>query len=147
MAQVFTAFGIDWRLLVINSINFGLLMLALWYFLYGPLLRILDERKKKVAQGVIDAEEAGRKLSEIEDSRKDILAGAGKEADGILIHARENASHKEHEIIAAGESAAARIVEEAQRQAQELKHQALAESKQETAKLIVLGMEKLMRQK
>ena len=47
MGQVLAAFGIDWRLLLINSINFGLLLLALWYFLYGPLMKMLEEAPQK----------------------------------------------------------------------------------------------------
>ncbi len=143
MEQVFAAFGIDWRLLIINAVNFALLLVALWYFLYGPLTRMLETRREKLAQGVHDAEEAARQLSEIKDSRAEMLASAGREADTVLALARSAATQKEHELKAAGEAAAERAVAEARVQAQELKAQALAESKQEVAKLIVLGMEKM----
>ncbi|HET9641251.1 MAG TPA: F0F1 ATP synthase subunit B [Candidatus Paceibacterota bacterium] len=144
MTAVLQAFGIDWHLLIVNAINFALLLAALWYFLYGPLTRILEERRQKIAQGVAEAEEAHKKLEEIEGARSSMLADAGKEAEAVLAHARENAAKKEHERVTAGEQAAARMVKEAEAQAAELKSRAIAESREEIAKLIVLGAEKAL---
>jgi len=142
MTEVLAAFGIDWRLLAINMVNFGLLLLALWYFLYGPLMRILDERRRTVQKGVEDARAAVREREAIEHSRQGILAEAGKEADVLLSEAREAAVTKERELRARGEAQAQAALEEAGREAQELKRQALEESKREVAQLIVLGIEK-----
>ena len=144
MGQVLTTFGVDWRLLLINAVNFGLLMYVLGYFVYGPLTKILEERRQKVAQGVKDAEASARKLSEIEASRSVILAKAGSEADEVLKQSRTAAQAKEKEIIAAGEAAAANTLREAAAQAEELKAEAIEESKKEVAKMVVLGVEKMM---
>ena len=64
MAQFFAAFGIDWRLLLVQAVNFGLLLLALWYFLYGPVLKMIDDRRAKIAESVKVAEAAARRLEE-----------------------------------------------------------------------------------
>jgi F-type H+-transporting ATPase subunit b len=143
MEQVFAAFGIDWRLLVIDTINFGLLLLILWYFLYGPLMRLLEERRARVAQSMHDADEATQRLQEIKDSRSDLLAEAGKEADSLVVSARAAARAKEQELMASGEASASRLLAEAQAEAREMKSRAVEESKKEVAKLVVLGMEKL----
>ena len=147
MSAIFTTFGIDWRLLLVNAINFGLLLLGLWYFLYTPLMRMLEARRQKVAQGVADAQKAGEELAHIEASRAETLAQAGKEADTIVSQARTAGTHKEREIIESGEAAAARIVAEAEAQAKEAKAQAIAESREEVAKMVVLGMEKVLKEK
>lgn len=146
MSAVFAAFGIDWRLLLIDSINFGILVLALWYFLYGPLSAMLEARRQKVAGGVHDAEQAAIKLHEIEATKSGILASAGQEADQLLIKARQAGEQKERAMAAAALAAAARTTAEAAAAAVELKAQAIEESKQEVAKLVVLGMEKMLRQ-
>ena len=143
MGQVFAAFGIDWRLLIIDLFNFGLLLLALWYFLYGPLVQMLKTRREKISQSIEDAENAAQKLKEIQQNRAAMLADAGKEADKLVSDARQAGSAKERELVAAGETAAANLLKEAQAQAQEMKTQSIAESKQEVAKMIVLGMERL----
>ena len=144
MEQLLSTFGVDWRLLLINAINFGLLLTVLWYFLYGPLTRMLEERRAKIEQGVEDARLAGEKLKAIEAARAVKLAEAGKEADSILSHARTAGSKKELELVERGEAAAARILKEAEAQTTEMKAQALAESREEVAKLVVLGLEKAM---
>ena len=142
MSAVLSTFGIDWRLLLIQAVNFGLLLLALWYFLYAPLSRMLEERRQKVAKGVEDARAAAQKLAEIEGSRKEVLAGAGKEADGILAEARAAALKKERDLLEAGEASANALVKDAEARAGELKARAIEESKREVAKLIVFGIEK-----
>lgn len=147
MSAVLQAFGIDWRLLIVNAVNFVLLMGALWYFLYHPLTRVLEERRAKVTKGVEDAEAARKKLEEIEAARAGMLADAGKEADEVLAHAREAGIAKERELVSSGQKSASRIVSEAEQEAMALKERALKESKEEMAKLIVLGAEKALLEK
>ena len=142
MDQLFAAFGIDWRLLIINCINFGLLLAVLWYFLYGPLTRMLESRRARIEQSVLDADHARQEREGIAASRHALLAKAGAEADALLAQARTVALEKQQELIASGAASAAALLAEAEAQSAALKEQALRESKQEVAKLIVLGMER-----
>lgn len=143
MDQLFLAFGIDWRLLLINAINFGVLLAGLTYFLYKPITKALEDRRQRVIKGVEDAHAAEVALAEIEGTRSEVLAHAGQEADAVLSQAQKIAGQKGKEIIAQAEGSAARAIAEAEAQAQELKKQAVQESREEVAKMIVLGIEKL----
>lgn len=145
MDSILHTFGIDWRLLIINMINFGLLMLGLWYFVYGPVMAMLEERRQKLAKGVEDAEAAGMARAQIESERAAKLAEAAAQADESLSKARAAAAVREREIVEEAGKRAESIVAEAEAQAAEAKHKAIAESKEEVAKLIVLGMEKALR--
>ncbi len=147
MGQFLAAFGIDWRLLLINVINFGVLLYGLYYFLYHPLLKLLEDRRAKVQKGVHDAEAAAVALNQIESERSGMLADAGKEADEVLAKARANAQEKGQSMLAQSEVAAANMLKEAEAQAAALKVEAIEESKKEVAKLVVLGMEKLSHSK
>ncbi len=142
MEAILTTFGIDWRLLLIQAINFGILLAGLTYFLYKPVMRILEERRATVAKGVEDAHKAEMELHQIKGARAEKLAQAGKEADAVLANARTAATKKEREIVGRAESTAAVVLAEAEAQAREAKVLAVAESKDEVAKLIVLGMQK-----
>lgn len=144
MSELFAAFGIDWRLLVINLVNFGLMLGVLWYFLYGPVLRVLEARRAKIAEGVHDADKAKEALKEIEHSRLAKLGEAGREADKILSDAQAAAVKKEREMITRAEAAAQSVVAEAEAEATEAKKRAIQESKEEVAKMIVLGIEKAL---
>ncbi len=147
MSKILDVFGVDWKLLLVNAINFGLLLLALKYFVYGPVMDMLERRRQRIAEGVKNAELADKKLAETEAARAETLAKAGKEADAMLMHAREKGVVKEKELVAAGETAAESLLKDAENQAKEIKAQAIAESREEVAKLIVLGVEKLMKSK
>ncbi len=146
MSQIFGIFGIDWRLLIINAVNFALVIGVLWYFLYVPIMRMLEARRQKVVQGVEDAQAAAQERAQIEASRGGVLAAAGVEADALMVAARAAAVARERELIRAGEAAATVALNDAKLEALELKERALQESRQELAKLIVLGVEKTLRQ-
>ncbi len=147
MHALFDAFGLDWRLLVINLINFGLLSGILWYFLYKPLTTMLESRREKIAVGVSKADEADKRLQQLEDTRGEMLAQAGRESDEVLAKARASAGEKQQELLAQSEAAAQAVLKDAQSQAIELKREAIEESKKEVAKLIVLGMERVALEK
>lgn len=146
MGAIFTTFGIDWHLLVINAVNFGLLLAGLTYFLYKPVMRVLEERRERIAKGIADAEAAEARLEEIEASREARLADAGREADDIVASARASGVQKAHEIAESAQASAARAIADAGREAAEIKRQALSESKEEVARMIVLGIEKLAKE-
>ncbi|MDB5225472.1 MAG: atpF [Candidatus Adlerbacteria bacterium] len=144
MESILTTFGIDWRLLLINMVNFGLLVLGLWYFLYGPVMKMLEDRRQKLHRGVEDAEKATVALQEIEGTRAQKLAEAAGEADEMLARARAAAAAKEKELRDAAERSVESLLSDAELQAKETKARAIAESREEVAKLIVLGMEKAL---
>lgn len=145
MSELFAAFGLDWRLLVINLVNFGVLLAVLWYFLYTPVLKLLEDRRQKIAKGLEDAEAAGRARQEIEGERAATLAKAAGEADEALARARAAASARERELVEEAGRRADSIVAQAEAQAREEKARAISESRDEVAKLIVLGMEKALK--
>ncbi|MDB5224729.1 MAG: atpF [Candidatus Adlerbacteria bacterium] len=143
MAQLFAAFGIDWRLLVINLVNFGLLLVLLRVFLYKPLTGMLESRRLKVIEGVRNAELAAARLEEVESSVSGRMSDAAAQADKMLADARATAVEKERALVAQGEAVAASLLKDAEAQAAELQREAVLKSKEDVAKLIVLGMEKM----
>lgn len=145
MESILSTFGIDWRLLLINIGNFALLLAGLWYFMYGPIMAMLEERRQKVVKGVEDAEAAARARQEIEGERSGVLAKAAQEADEALARARAAAGARERELVEEAGRRAEAIVAQAEAQAKEEKARAVAESRDEVAKLIVLGMEKALK--
>jgi F-type H+-transporting ATPase subunit b len=46
MEEITKVFGIDWRLFIIQAINFGLVVFLLSKFLYKPILNVIEERRK-----------------------------------------------------------------------------------------------------
>jgi F-type H+-transporting ATPase subunit b len=147
MSELFAAFGVDWKLLLIQAVNFGLLLAALSYFLYRPLMRIIDERRETVAAGVRKAEEADRKLSDAAREKDTMIGNAAREAEGIVANARTRADEKGSEIVRAAEARAAAELNDARARAEEARNAAMRESQQEIARAALLAAEKILREK
>lgn len=147
MSDLFSAFGIDWKLLIAQAFNFGVLMVALWYFLYRPILRLIDERREKVAEGVRNAEMAEKKLSEAHGEKSDIIAKASREAEELVSNAKKRAEEKKTELTKEAQAKADAIVKDAEVRAHEAERQAFAKSEKEIAKAAMLAAEKILREK
>lgn len=147
MEQLIHAFGIDLRLILIQVVNFGLLMAALTYLLYKPVLKTLSERQEKIAQGVKDAEDAHKARLEASEEKKGIIASANKEAEAMAVRAKEHAVVKADEIVAEAQKKAEQVVKDAALRSEEMKAQAQKESEAEIAKLAVLAAEKVLRER
>lgn len=147
MQDLFAAFGIDWRLLLIQAVNFGLLLLILWRFLYRPVLRIIDERRGKIAESVQKAEAADRRLAEADAEGKQVVAGAAKEAEGMIANARTRADQEAADILKRTQAKAEQVLAEAQARAEEEKRQAMMAGEKEIARAAMLAAEKLLREK
>jgi F-type H+-transporting ATPase subunit b len=145
MEQLFDAFGIDWKLLIAQAINFGVLLAVLTYLLYKPVLKTLDERSALIKKGVVDAEEATKKLEEADGTVKARLQEAEGEAEGLVARARDEAGSERSRIVKEAEARASHIEKDAEARAKEAKEQALKESEREIARLAILAAEKAIR--
>jgi F0F1-type ATP synthase membrane subunit b/b' len=100
MSELFGQLGINWRLLVTQGVNFFALLAILTFFAYRPLLRLLDERRKKIELGLQGAEEAQRRLDEIERLKSERLAKADRQALAAITQAEKEAQTRGQGIIA-----------------------------------------------
>lgn len=147
MDQLFSAFGIDGKLLIAQLINFGVLFVGLTYLLYKPVMKTLDERREKVAQGVLDAQAASEKLATADEEASIKVKGAETEAEGIVASARDLAGTEKARILKEAEARAQTLEADATARAKETAAKALRESEQEIARLAVLAAEKVLREK
>ena len=147
MDQLFAAFGVNWKLLVFQAVDFALLLSVLSYFLYKPVLRIIDERRETVAEGVRKAQAADQTLADAKQEGEKMVGDAAKEAEGLVATARSRADEKAGEIVKAAEARAQATLKDAEARAQEAKRQALEESSKEIARAAMLAAEKILREK
>lgn len=147
MGDLLTSFGVDWRLLLIQAVNFGVLLSALSYFLYRPVTNMLDERRRKIAQGVKDAEAAAQHLARAEEEATAVVASASQEAAMLVASAKVRGEEKAKEIVDTATARGARIEEDAQAKAVEAARRALEESNEEIARTAILAAERLLKKK
>ncbi|MDR3571799.1 MAG: F0F1 ATP synthase subunit B [Candidatus Pacebacteria bacterium] len=145
MGQFFAAFGLDWKLLLIQGVNFAVLLIALSYFLYRPILRVIDERRAKIAESVRTAQLAQQHLEDAKTQGDQMVADAARQAEGLVATARTRASEVGAETVHAAEAKAGAILKDAQVRAEEEKRRVVAESEREIVKAAMLAAEKILR--
>lgn len=145
MQELLSAFGVDWRLLLAQGVNFGIVLVALWYFLYKPVLAQLEKRRELVAKGVEDAERAAHMLENADGEALARVKAAGEQAEGIVAAARESASAEKARLLKEAEERAAAIKKGADARASEAAASALRESEREIARLAALAAEKILK--
>jgi F-type H+-transporting ATPase subunit b len=106
-------------------------------FAYKPILAVLEERRRKIEEGQLNAEKIKKELAEAEKRYQEILAKADADAQKMIDEARDSAAHlserKQQEAVAAAEQ----IISKA-RAAAAIEHERTMESlKRELGHLIV----------
>ena len=144
MQALFDAFGINIGLLLAQAVNFGLLMVVLTYLLYKPVMKTIAERQRKVAQGVLDAQEAAEKLAAADGEASNRIAHAETEAEGLVAGARETATQEKARIVKEAEARALALAADADARAKETAAKSLRDSEKEVARLAVLAAEKVL---
>ena len=130
-------FGWNWQLFLSQVISFVIVALLLRRFAYKPILAVLEERRRKIEEGQLNAEKIKKELAEAEKRYQEIIAKADADAQKMIDEARESAAHlserKQQEAIAAAEQ----IITKA-REASAIEHERTMESlKRELGRLVV----------
>lgn len=92
------------NLILFQIVNFGVVFGALVYFLYKPVVKLLDERAKKTADAEKAATETLREHEEIETIKTKTKAQAEKEGAKLLEKAKEQSVALKKELNAEAKS-------------------------------------------
>lgn len=125
MNELVHQLGLDWKLLLSQGVNFLILLAVLTIFIYKPLAKLMEERKKKIEFGLMGAEEAERRLKEIDRVKEEKLAEADKNALKIVGEAEKRGQKRFDEILGNAEGKADEVIAEAARVAEQKKQEEL----------------------
>lgn len=145
--KLIQALGLDWRIFLAQFVNFSVLIFVLWRFAYKPVFNILEERRKKIAQGVQNSEEAEIKLQEAENHKKEIITEARREANLIIEEAKLKAETRYQEIVGRSKEDVRRIIAEEKSKIETEKNLAISEIKNRISELTILAVEKILAEK
>src|SRR5215813_12447985 len=124
-------FGWNWKLFLSQVISFCIVAFLLQRFAYKPILALLEERRRKIEEGQLNAEKIKKQLAEAEKRYQEILAKANADGQKMIDEARQSAAHvserKQQEAITAAEQIISKAREAAaiehERQMQALKRE------------------------
>jgi F-type H+-transporting ATPase subunit b len=121
--------------IIVSSLNFLFFFFVITWFAWGPLTRILGERRARIEQGLKDAEQARSDREAAEQERLATLAEARREANEILVRAQKVAQETREADIAATRLELERMRVRAATEIEAEKGRAIADLRAEVADL------------
>ena len=135
--------NMEWGLMVWTLITFGIAVFILWKFAFGPLQKLIDQRRAGIQESMDVAEETRAEAHRILDEYKVTLVKVRSEAEEILERSRTTGEHAKAEIMAAAKAQAERVLTQAHEQIERDTRAALRELKGQIAELTALATEKV----
>lgn len=113
MSDLINAFGINVKALIFQSINFGVVLVVLTLFVYRPLAKYIEERRKKIELGIKGGEQAELIIKSAEETKSVKIREGETEAVAIIGRAESEGQKRSSEIVSGAEKKGQYIVEEA----------------------------------
>lgn len=107
---VLGTFGIRGDLFAAQLVNFLIVLLVLWRFVYKPIIAILDKREAAIAKSMKDVEEISARMKATEAERSAILTSVHKEAQAIIEGAMRETDARKNEMLEAAKREVERVI-------------------------------------
>ncbi len=139
------ALGINLPSLIAQLINFTLLLLILGWAFKRFLFPLLDERRKRIREGLDAADESKRKLAETETATAAEMEKARREGQGLIGQAQQMSARIQEEAREAARAEAETLLERARSEIQLERDAAIADLRREFADLTITAAERVIR--
>jgi len=130
-------FGFNTWLFFSQIISFVIVALILQHFAYKPILTVLEERRKKIADGLANAEKIKQQLTESEKRYQEILTKANADAQRMIDEARASAQALSDKKAQQAISEAEQIIAKAREAARIEREKMFADLKREVGRLVI----------
>jgi F-type H+-transporting ATPase subunit b len=137
--------GFNLPALVAQLINFVILLVVFRLLLYKPLLKMLDERKRRIAEGLEASDEAKKRLSETELEVAKELDRARQQGQAMIVEAQQAAARLQEESRQAARAEAEQLLERARGEIQLERDAAIAQIRTQFADLTVTAAERIIK--
>lgn len=132
---------IDIKQVLLQILNFGILIVVLNKFLYKPILNMLKTRENKINDGLKAADKNLKTEADLDKQIKSEVAKARKEAANILTDAKEDAKKQVSSIKAEAKKEAKKESLKHEKKMQEAFEQKEKELEKKLAKLVIATTE------
>ena len=131
--------------LLIQMLNFGLLLAVLWRFLYGPLLAKMEERSQAIRKSLEEAQAARAEAQREREEHAARIRAAHAEAQAIRAAALTEAAEEQRRLVEAARAEAARLVESAKAELEQDVRRARQQLRREVSDLAIDVAERLIK--
>ncbi len=141
--EILKQFGINPVLLAAQVVNFLLLLFILKKFLYKPILKVLEERKKKIEESLKNAEEIGKRLLRVAEDEEERIQKASLEGEKIIKEAQLSAAQIIEDGKERAEHLSQRILNEGRVELQLEKERLQQEVRGDLGNILLLSLQKI----
>lgn len=141
------ALGINLKFLLIQLANFALFYFLFTKFLLGPILKMLDARKKKIAEGLEAAEKAKEELEKMEDTKAEQKRKLKAEEKKIFEEAKAQAEAEASRILKEAKEKAEKIIHDAESGLKKIEEQEIKRMREQELKIVEAVIEKILADK
>ena len=135
--QISEQFGLNGWALLSQIISFSVVCYALYRFAYHPILNVLEERRKKIADSLANADAIKNQLADAKKTAEELLAKAGADATKMIEEARTAAKQVGERESQRAVQQAAEIIQKAREAGEAEQKRLMAELKKDLSRLIV----------
>jgi F-type H+-transporting ATPase subunit b len=132
-------------LMIWTLICFAITFYVLKRVAFGPIQKIIDERRERIRQSLVEAERAREESRKLLEEHRELRSKARGEAEEILSEARRVAESVRERVKEEAEADRQRRLEETRRQIEAETARALEQIRAEVANLALVAAEKVTR--
>ncbi|MDI6815541.1 MAG: F0F1 ATP synthase subunit B [Dehalococcoidales bacterium] len=136
--------GINLPTLVAQIINFAILFGLLYLVAYKPILRMLDERSRKIKESMEQTEYIKQQAAHAEEESKKRIEAAAKEGQEVIARAVRTGEEVRQKAQQEARQEAESLIARARLEIQRERDEAIGELRKEFADLIILAAGKVI---
>lgn len=144
LLEILAKVGFDWRMAVMNLINFLVIFYILKKFLFVPITKKMAEREVMIKEGVENASKSKSELQMAEQKARELIDAAKQESNKILQTSHEEARTVAEQIQKKARHEIEMLVAQAKKNIELEKQEMRDELRRETVELVVLAVEKIL---
>lgn len=142
--SILGSLGINLKLFLAQLINFAIVLFVLWKWAWKPILKVLDDRQKRVEQSVNDAKRIEEEMKLLDKKRTDAMRETEQKAQAIITEATAVAKTTRDELIEDARKGADHILVAGKEHLDVEKNRMVKEAKTELVDFIVSVSEKVI---
>jgi F-type H+-transporting ATPase subunit b len=124
-------------------VAFGLTYWVLQRYAFGPIQRVIDERRERIRQSIEEADKARDEARKLIEEHRALIGQARGQAEEILAEARRVADSQRQRVKEETEADRQRRLDETKRQIEAETHRALEQIRAEVADLTLIATAKV----
>ncbi len=130
-------FGLNWPAFIAQVLAFSIVLYVLKTYAFGPIINVLEERRKRIAEGQANAEKIKQQLAESEAKYRELLDKANVQSQKLIDEARQSGEAVKQRAVADATAEAERVSARAREQTQLEHDRVLSEVKRELGRLVI----------